>query len=376
MAEVPIKVIHVTTAHPRDDVRVKVKFANSWAAQGQAELIVCDGLPNETIDGVRVQGLPKRGSRLARMLRAPFDCLRLLRRKNDRCIVHLHDPELLLAALFMRWAGYRVVFDLHEDLIDQVISKPYLQHHVAKMISMATRLIYPMLLRTANAHIAATSAISDRYSQHLGRNVLVVYNYVMRSETRDPGSYAPETQTLVYSGEITEIRGIRRMLAIGEVLPQGWRLVLCGRFRTDALLENCQKHPGWARIDYRGHISRTDVREIYAQATCGLVLFDKQPNHMESLPNKLFEYMGNSLPCVATDIPLWKDLVEGNDVGICVPSEDDAKMLEQITAYLADPQRRARQAYNGANLVREKYTWEPEFKKYSAFVHSLSPTMP
>ena len=376
MADVPIKVIHVTTAHPRDDVRVKVKFANSWAAQGQAELIVCDGLPNETIDGVRVQGLPKRGSRLVRMLRAPFDCLRLLRRKNDRCIVHLHDPELLLAALFMRWAGYRVVFDLHEALIEQVISKPYLKRHVAQMISLATRLIYPMLLRTANAHIAATSAISERYSRHLGRDVLVVYNYVMRSETRNPGSYAPETQTLVYSGEVTEIRGIRRMLAIGESLPQGWRLVLCGRFRTDALLENCQKHPGWARIDYRGHITRTEVREIYAQATCGLVLFDKQPNHMESLPNKLFEYMGNCLPCVTTDIPLWKDLVEGNDVGICVPSEDDAKMLEQITAYLADPERRARQAYNGASLVREKYTWEPEFKKYSAFVRSLSPTRP
>lgn len=376
MANAPIKVIHITTAHPRDDVRIKVKFANSWAALGPAELIVCDGLPDEMIDGVQVRGLSKRDSRLARMLFAPFDCLRLLRRNNDRCVVHLHDPELLLAALFMRIAGYMVVFDLHEDLIDQVISKPYLKRHVAKIIYLATRLIYPLLLRTANAHIAATSAISESYSRRLGRDIPVVYNYVMRSETRDPRSYVPETKTLVYSGAINEIRGIWRMLAIGEALPQGWRLVLCGRFRTDALWQKCQNHPGWARIDYRGHLARTEVRQTYSQAACGLVLFDKQPNHMESLPNKLFEYMGNSLPCVTTDIPRWQELVEGNDVGICVPSENDARMLEQINAYLADPQRRARQAHNGASLVRAKYTWEPEFEKYSAFIRTLSPATP
>lgn len=376
MADTATKVIHVTTAHPRDDVRIMVKFATCWAALGPAELIVCDGLPDERVDGVLIHGLTKRDSRLARMLRAPFDCLRLLRRKNDRCVVHLHDPELLLVALFMRWSGYKVVFDLHEDLIDQVISKPYLQPHVAKAIYLATRLIYPLMLRTANARIAATSAISDHYSRRLGSKIPVVYNYVMRSETREPGSYTPGSKTLVYSGAINEIRGIWGMLAISEALPEGWRLVLCGRFRTDALRKKCEKHPGWANIDYRGHVTRSEVRQIYAQAACGLVLFDKQPNHMESLPNKLFEYMGNSLPCITTDIPRWQELVEGNDVGTCVPIEDESEMLEQITAYLADPKKCARQAHNGANLVREKYTWEPEFEKYAAFIRSLSAATP
>lgn len=376
MADTPTKVIHVTTAHPRDDVRIKVKFANCWAALGPAELIVCDGLPDETVDGVLIQGLTKRGSRLARMMRAPFDCLRLLRRKNDRCVVHLHDPELLLVALFMRWAGYKVVFDLHEDLIDQVISKPYLKPHVAKAIYLATRVIYPLLLRTANARIAATSAISDHYSRLLGSHIPVVYNYVMRSETRDPGSYAPATKTLVYSGAINEIRGIWRMLAIGEALPEGWRLVLCGRFRTEALREKCEKHPGWKNIDYRGHVTRSEVRQIYAEAACGLVLFDKQPNHMESLPNKMFEYMGNALPCVSTDIPRWQDLVEGNEVGICVPSEDDMEMLQRISTYLADPEQRARHAENGARLVQEKFSWEPEFEKYADFIRALPPSTP
>lgn len=376
MADTEAKVIHVTTAHPRDDVRIMVKFAKCWAALGPAELIVCDGLPDETVDGVSVHGLKRHGSRLTRMLRGPFDCLRLMRTKNDRCVVHLHDPELLLTALFMRWSGYKVVFDLHEDLIDQVISKPYLQRHVAKLIYLATRLVYPLLLRTANAHIAATQSIAESYSRRLGRGVRAVHNYVMRAETRAPGSYESGSRTVIYSGAINEIRGIKRMLTIGENLPEGWRLVLCGRFRTDSLREQCERHPGWACIDYRGHVSRSEVQELYARAACGLVLFDKQPNHMEALPNKMFEYMGNALPCVTTDIPRWQELVEGNEVGICVPSEDDAEMLQRINAYLADPERRARHARNGASLVQEKYTWEPEFEKYVAFIRTLSPSIP
>jgi len=365
------KIIHVTTAHPRDDVRIKAKFANSWAALGSAELVVCDGLPDETIDGVEIHGLTKRKGRLSRMLLGPLDCLRYLHKRKDYCILHLHDPELLLTAMFMRWAGYTVIFDLHEDLIDQVISKPYLPRRVAALAHIAPKIIYPLLLRSANAHIAATEAISHSYSGRLKKPVLVVHNYVMQMETREPESYAPASNALVYSGAINEIRGILRMLTISEQLPDGWTLILCGRFRTDALKHKSMQHPGWKNIRYRGHVSRDEVQQIYSQAACGLILFDKQPNHMESLPNKLFEYMGNALPCITTDIEFWKGLVEGNGVGICVTSEDDDAMLKKINAYLDDPELRSTHAFCGARLVREQYTWEPQFNKYVAFIRKL-----
>jgi len=368
---VALKVIHVTSAHPRDDVRIKVKFANYWADRCPSELIVCDGLPDETKDNVRITGLIKRKSRLLRALLGPFDCLRELRRKKDHCVVHLHDPELLLAAKFMRLAGYTVIFDLHEDLIDQVISKPYMTRRVAMVTHFLARFIYPLLLRTANVHIAATHAISAAYERRLGRKVLTVYNYVMQAETRAPGSYSPDSKQLVYTGAINEIRGIYRMLDIAEALPEDWRLVLAGRFRVEALKTRAMQHPGWKRVDYRGQLSRDQVREIYAQSAAGLVLFDKQPNHMESLPNKMFEYMGNALPCIATDIPQWQKLVEGNGVGICVPDNDDATMLRMIHSYLEDGERREQHALNGATLVHEKFTWEPQFDAYAELVRSL-----
>lgn len=367
------KVIHITTAHPRDDVRIKTKFANYCATLGASELIVCDGLPDETVDGVRITGLTKRRSRLARMLWAPFDCLFELRRKNDHCVVHLHDPELLVTALCMRLAGYTVIFDLHEDLIDQVISKPYLPQKVALVTYYLTRVIYPLLLRTANVHIAATPAISEAYEKRLGRKVMTVYNYVMQTETRMPGSYSQDTKQLVYTGAINEIRGIFRMLTIAEALPEGWRMVLAGRFRIESLKTRAMQHPGWQRVDYRGHVTRDQVSEFYAQSAVGLVLFDKQPNHMESLPNKMFEYMGNALPCIATDIPRWKELVEDNGVGICVPDSDNPAMLEKVHAYLLDAGLRREHAFNGASLVQEKFTWEPQFQAYAELVRTLSP---
>lgn len=365
------KVIHVTTAHPRDDVRITTKFANFCARLGDSELIVCDGLPDESVDGVKITGLVKRHSRFARMLLAPFDCLRELRKKKDRCVVHLHDPELLVAALFMRQLGYTVIFDLHEDLIDQVISKPYLHHRVALATYYVTRILYPLFLRTANVHIAATHAISEAYERRLGCKILTVYNYVMQNETRVPGSYSPKGTQVVYTGAINEIRGIFRMLTIAAALPEGWKLVLAGRFRTESVKTRAMHHPGWQRTVYLGQVTREQVREIYAQSAAGLVLFDKQPNHMESLPNKMFEYMGNALPCIATDIPRWQELVEGNGVGICVPDGDDAEMLQKVLAYLKDNSLRSEHAFNGATLVHEKFTWEPQFEAYANLVRSL-----
>lgn len=367
------KVIHITTAHPRDDVRIKTKFANYCARLGVSELIVCDGLPDETVDGVRITGLTKRRSRLARILWAPFDCLRELRCRNDRCVVHLHDPELLMAAPCMRLAGYTVIFDLHEDLIDQVISKPYLPRKVALVTYYLTRMIYPLLLRTANVHIAATHAISEAYERRLGRKVMTVYNYVIQTETRAPSSYSQDTKQLVYTGAINEIRGIFRMLTIAEALPEGWKLVLAGRFRIESVKTRAMQHPGWQRVDYRGHVARDQVREFYAQSAAGLVLFDKQPNHMESLPNKLFEYMGNALPCITTDIPRWQELVEDNSIGICVPDADDPAMLEKVHAYLLNADLRRKHAFNGAALAHEKFTWEPQFQAYAELVRTLSP---
>lgn len=62
------------------------------------------------------------------------------------------------------------------------------------------------------------------------------------------------------------------------------------------------------------------------KATVGFILFYKVPNHMVSSPNKLFEYMAAGMAVIASDIPMWKEIIEKYECGICV----DPQNVEQI----------------------------------------------
>jgi glycosyltransferase involved in cell wall biosynthesis len=84
------------------------------------------------------------------------------------------------------------------------------------------------------------------------------------------------------------------------------------------------------------------VVEEIAAAAAGIALI--QPSCLSyalSLPNKLFEYLAAGLPILAADVPVIREFVERNGVGLVVPPTDPeaiaAAMLE-----IVEPERNRR----------------------------------
>jgi glycosyltransferase involved in cell wall biosynthesis len=95
------------------------------------------------------------------------------------------------------------------------------------------------------------------------------------------------------------------------------------------------------------------------------------PNHIDAQPNKMFEYMSAGLPLIASDFPLWREIVEGNDCGVCVDPADPAAIAEAIDRLVENPDLARRMGENGQRAVHERYNWAIEEKKLLALYDTV-----
>lgn len=116
-------------------------------------------------------------------------------------------------------------------------------------------------------------------------------------------------------------------------------------------------------IKFIGRISRAGVNKLYGSARAGIVIYQPAANHMEAQPIKMFEFMAAGLPVVASDFPLWKEIVEGNQCGISVNPRDPEAVKTACMDLLGNPQRAQALGRNGKKAVDEKYNWANEEKK-------------
>jgi len=91
-----------------------------------------------------------------------------------------------------------------------------------------------------------------------------------------------------------------------------------------------------------------------------------------ALPNKIFEYMAAALPIVASNFPLWKEIIEGNHCGICVNPLDPKEIARVIEYLIEHPEEAKKMGENGRKAVLEKYNWENESKKLLDVYKGLS----
>ena len=81
------------------------------------------------------------------------------------------------------------------------------------------------------------------------------------------------------------------------------RLAIGGEFEPSELEQEARQKPGWKRTDYAGWQNRRGLLDLLSRARVGVVPFLPTPNHMDSQPIKLFEYMIAGLPVVASNLP-------------------------------------------------------------------------
>lgn len=287
-------------------------------------------------------------------------------------IYHLHDPELIPVGLDLKKRGKIVIFDAHEDLPKQLLGKPYLHPLFRLILSKIFSIYEGWACQKFDGVVTATQFIRDKF-QKINNNVMDINNFPLLGElTVGEIDWKRKKKEVAYVGGITQIRGVEQVVDALEFCESEARLQLVGEFSEKKLESRIKSTAGWPRVDSFGFVDRVGVGNVLSRAVAGLVTFLPAPNHIDAQPNKMFEYMSAGIPVIASNFPLWKEIIEGHNCGLCVDPLDSRAIAEAIDYLVAHPAKAEEMGRNGQCAVHQTYNWAIEETKLLQFYRCLT----
>ena len=356
------KVVHLTSVHPSNDVRIYEKELTSLQQEGYQCFLVCLNQKTEvTKENIQIISVSSKSKK--RIVRALLGSIKVVAKglQLHGDIYHIHDPELLPWAIFLKLFGKKIVYDVHENYAGSILSKPYLRgKSKKKLISVMIGVAEKFFARFYDLIIVVTPDIGKPFDP---KKTVCLQNfpliYFSNADVNQSRSY-----NLIYAGGLTRIRGVEQMIKMTSFIPDKYnsKLILAGKFESIEFEKTMTSLSGWKNIIYLGWRSRKQLNKLFLEAFAGLLFFHPVENHMVCQPNKLFEYLSFGLPVIATNFDHWKNINKDTD---CIRFVDpfNPKAVGENIVQLFDEKNIETLRRKAVSLVLTHYTWETEKQK-------------
>jgi glycosyltransferase involved in cell wall biosynthesis len=301
-----------------------------------------------------------------------WQLLREARRTNAE-VYHFHDPELIPIALLLRCRGKKVIYDIHEDLPRDILSKHYLPNWTRKPLSKVADWCEKSASRFFSALVPATPTIFEAF-RHINTKMVMVQNFPIVDEFLP--AYTPWVQrktAVAYVGNISRIRGIAQLVKAMALIPDAIPLTLelAGDYSPPAFRNELVTLRGWNRVRELGVLDRQGVAKVLGNVRAGLVLFQDVPSHRDAYPTKMFEYMSAGIPIIASSFPAWREIVDRARCGLLIDPSSLEAVAEAILFILNNPTQAEEMGRRGRELVVRELNWQREEKKLLALYREL-----
>jgi len=366
-----VKIAHLTSVHSLYDIRIFHKECKSLAQAGYEVTLIAPHEGDEVVEGVKIGSVPEPKNRFDRMTRVLWQIYRMAIKEKAH-LYHFHDPELIVIGILLKLLHKKVIYDAHEDVPRQMLSKHWIHPRLRSVMAGGATLVEWIGGKCFDGVNAATPTIAQRFPPP---KTVTVQNFPFMEELVQGGSipYKQRPPILAYMGGISKYRGAKDMvLAVGLLPPHlQVRLQLAGDFSPIGFEEELKCLPGWERVDFLGWQSREQISELLGHARIGLVTLHPIVNYLTSFPIKLFEYMAAGLPVIASDFPLWQKIVEGAGCGLLVNPLNSKMIAEAVELLLVHPEEAEDMGRRGQDAIRKYYNWDIEAKKLLAFYRTI-----
>ncbi|KYZ76424.1 hypothetical protein AXX12_08295 [Anaerosporomusa subterranea] len=353
-----MRIVHLSSVHGPFDTRIFLKQCKSLAQAGYEVSFVVPHHEDVVIEGVSIHGIKRSQSRLARMTQVVLDVYKKASEINGD-IYHFHDPELIPIGLALKYKGKKVIYDSHEDYPSDILSKYWIPITLRKIISNLFALLENYSVSKFDAVVTVHKEIQQRFELRQ-KKVVVLHNYPISQNIEPPENYS---RKLVWLGMMNEIRGSKQI---------DQAMTLCPAAELDIIGPSATNTWNCSRINLLGNFPFEVAQKKASTYRAGLVTYLPEPNHIDALPNKLFEYMALGIPVIASDFPKWRQIVEDAQCGILVDPTSPEALAEAMKWILEHPEETRLMGENGKQAVLQKYSWSAEKAKLLKLYKEIS----
>ncbi len=195
-------------------------------------------------------------------------------------------------------------------------------------------------LKIADVFTTDSKYVKDSYKNEWGIDFVHLPGPLDASEFRDIPDIVPKKNQIIYVGRDSYEKGIDILKKIED--------------RINGNVVYCTDVP-WK-----------DAMKKLKESTMLVV-----PSRAESLPQVIKEAFYLKIPVIATNVGGISELIENEETGILVESENPQSLLEEINKLLKNPILQEKLSENGHKFIIENYTWESLHQKYVDFYQNL-----
>jgi glycosyltransferase involved in cell wall biosynthesis len=265
-----------------------------------------------------------------------------------------NDTDTLLANYFASIIRKKpLVFDAHELFpeIPEVTDRKW----VKKIWTKIEDFTFPRLKNT----YTVCNSIATYYNEKYKINMQVVRNIPMRKMRSAPHVSPIDSKgrkVILYQGAVNCGRGIEWMIDAMPLLDNYVFYVVGGGDILKELKEKVEKMNLTDKVIFTGQLPFENLSEYTAQADIGINLLENRGlSYYYSLPNRIFDYIRENIPVLASDFPEIRRIVAHYNVGMLINNYDP-----QYLALAVERLASAEKNHSGFATANEELCWENE----------------
>lgn len=356
------KVCHVTSLHPVKDGRIFERYCKTLANKYEVYL-VAPNTETRDEDDIHIIGvsLPTINQRIRRWLKLHAVLKPLY--EIDAEVYHFHDPELMGLGLKLKKRGKTIIFDSHEDVVNQIQNKVFIPKPFRKIVAKIYAVHERKCLRRYDAVVSVTGYIVDRLKK-INKNTYQITNYPIYEERNIQDRNWD--RTICFAGLLSRFWMLEEII---QTLPEvNAKFYIAGHYASEDYLTSLKSLPGWKNVVFMGTLPHNKVVDLYNSVSIGIAIESyENPNanfRTGSLGcTKIPDYMMSGLPILVSNSDVWGAVVRKYKCGIAIENPKDSKEISTAIKYILDnPDEAKKMGENSIIAARTEFNWESQKK--------------